>query len=157
MSKKSLIVGILASTIVLFQAGSSSVFRTSSSNSPKQEIQTQEEIKNVEPVVEGATTSVIELEVTPTPTPSPTPTETPTPIPTQVITPTPVPTAQPVQNTGLSNDNYYTNSAGEQVHSPAYSNSVPEGATAKCKDGTYSFSQSRKGTCSRHGGVAQWL
>jgi len=33
----------------------------------------------------------------------------------------------------------------------------PPGATAKCKDGTYSFSQHRSGTCSRHGGVAVWL
>lgn len=57
----------------------------------------------------------------------------------------------------LSNDNYYTNSQGNQVHSPAYSDSVPAGASAVCRDGTYSFSQSRRGTCSRHGGVAQWL
>src|SRR5215813_3853660 len=33
----------------------------------------------------------------------------------------------------------------------------PVGATAKCRDGTYTFSQSRRGTCSHHGGVAQWL
>jgi hypothetical protein len=31
------------------------------------------------------------------------------------------------------------------------------GATAKCKDGTYSKSQTHSGTCSSHGGVAQWL
>lgn len=58
---------------------------------------------------------------------------------------------------GLSNDNYYTNSVGNQVHSPAYSNTAPEGASAQCRDGTYSFSQSRRGTCSHHGGVASWL
>ncbi len=57
----------------------------------------------------------------------------------------------------LSNDNYYTNTHGNQVHSPAYSNSVPVGASARCGDGTYSFSQSRRGTCSHHGGVANWL
>lgn len=60
-------------------------------------------------------------------------------------------------NSGLSNDNYYTNSAGNEVHSPAYSNTVPDGASAQCRDGTYSFSQSQRGTCSHHGGVAQWL
>ena len=62
-------------------------------------------------------------------------------------------------NTGLSNSNYYTNTYGNEVHSPAYSNSgsVPTGASAKCRDGTYSFSQSRRGTCSHHGGVSQWL
>ena len=57
----------------------------------------------------------------------------------------------------LSNDNYYTNVSGNKVHSPAYSNSVPAGASARCRDGTYSFSQHRSGTCSHHGGVAEWL
>ena len=33
----------------------------------------------------------------------------------------------------------------------------PTGATAKCKDGTYSKSQHHSGTCSSHGGVAEWL
>ena len=67
------------------------------------------------------------------------------------------PTQSDTQN--LSNDNYYVNSVGNTVHSPAYStnNSVPVGATARCRDGTYSFSQSRSGTCSHHGGVGQWL
>jgi hypothetical protein len=65
----------------------------------------------------------------------------------------------PTPTTALSNDNYYTNSDGNQVHSPAYSNndSIPAGATAQCADGTYSFSQHRRGTCSHHGGVAEWL
>jgi len=31
------------------------------------------------------------------------------------------------------------------------------GATAKCKDGTFSHSKHHTGTCSHHGGVAQWL
>lgn len=62
-------------------------------------------------------------------------------------------------NSGLSNNNYYTNVNGNQVHSPAYSTNgqVPAGATAKCNDGTYSFSQHHNGTCSGHGGVAEWL
>jgi hypothetical protein len=34
---------------------------------------------------------------------------------------------------------------------------TPPGATARCADGTYSVSQTRSGTCSHHGGVAQWL
>lgn len=60
--------------------------------------------------------------------------------------------------TPLSNSNYYTNSNGDRVHSPAYSPSgVPTNATAICRDGTYSFSQHRSGTCSHHGGVAKWL
>jgi Protein of unknown function (DUF3761) len=31
------------------------------------------------------------------------------------------------------------------------------GATAQCRDGTYSFSASNSGTCSHHSGVARWL
>lgn len=70
------------------------------------------------------------------------------------------PTSQPVtqpQPATLSNDNYYTNSDGNTVHSPANSNTVPAGASAKCRDGTYSFSKHHSGTCSGHGGVATWL
>ncbi|WP_415644128.1 DUF3761 domain-containing protein [Sphingomonas antarctica] len=33
----------------------------------------------------------------------------------------------------------------------------PNGATAKCRDGSVSYSAHRSGTCSRHGGVAQWF
>jgi subtilisin-like proprotein convertase family protein len=58
---------------------------------------------------------------------------------------------------GSSND-YYTNSRGVQVQRPTFSeNGPPPGATAQCRDGSYSFSQSRRGTCSHHGGVARWL
>lgn len=71
-----------------------------------------------------------------------------------VFAPTPTPTPVTAE---LSNDSYYQNSAGNEVHSPAYSNSVPAGASAICGDGTYSFSQSRRGTCSSHGGVSEWL
>jgi Protein of unknown function (DUF3761) len=35
--------------------------------------------------------------------------------------------------------------------------SPPPGATALCRDGSYSFSHHRSGTCSHHGGVAKWL
>ena len=52
---------------------------------------------------------------------------------------------------------YYTNSNGVKVQSPTRAFTVPVGATAQCKDGTYSFSQSRRGTCSGHKGVLKWL
>lgn len=80
----------------------------------------------------------------------PQPTYTP---PSQPATQAQVPTSS-----GLSNDTYYTNSSGNEVHSPAYTNdnSIPAGASAQCRDGTYSFSQHRSGTCSHHGGVATW-
>ena len=51
----------------------------------------------------------------------------------------------------------YINAEGVRVPSPRYNGSAPEGATAQCRDGTYSFSRSRRGTCSHHGGVARWL
>ena len=34
---------------------------------------------------------------------------------------------------------------------------APPGATARCNDGMFSYSQTHSGTCSHHGGVAQWL
>lgn len=73
--------------------------------------------------------------------------------------PAPAPTATPNTDTPLSNNNYYTNSSGNTVHAPAHSEdgSVPAGASARCRDGTYSFSQHNRGTCSHHGGVAEWL
>lgn len=51
-------------------------------------------------------------------------------------------------------EGYYKNSTGNCVQNPGDN---PSGATAKCHDGTYSYSQSRSGTCSHHGGVAEWL
>ena len=40
---------------------------------------------------------------------------------------------------------------------PSSHTSPPSGATALCRDGTYSFSQHRRGSCSHHGGVSKWL
>jgi uncharacterized protein YraI len=52
----------------------------------------------------------------------------------------------------------YTNTRGNLMSPPVRSSDgAPAGATARCSDGTYSFSQSRSGTCSGHGGVARWL
>lgn len=58
----------------------------------------------------------------------------------------------------LSYDDHYTNVDGEEVHSPAYTHDgqPPIGATARCRDGTYSYSRHHRGTCSHHGGVAEW-
>ncbi|MDN4022563.1 DUF3761 domain-containing protein [Acinetobacter pittii] len=51
----------------------------------------------------------------------------------------------------------YTNVDGKYVPSPRKANKQPPNATAKCRDGTWSFSLNRRGTCSGHGGVANWL
>jgi len=66
---------------------------------------------------------------------------------------------QAADESTLIEDGHYTNKAGKSVHSPAHTTDgkAPEGATAKCRDGSYSFSQSRRGTCSRHGGVGNWI
>jgi hypothetical protein len=58
---------------------------------------------------------------------------------------------------GVCGADYYLNVSGACVHRPMRSDTVPTGATAQCEDGTYSFSQHRRGTCNYHGGVAQWL
>lgn len=117
--------------------------------------------------VQGASTSIttpIPTSLpsnTPTPSPSDTPTATPTPLVYIAPTHSSIQSTQPTppQEQGVSNNNYYINSSGNEVHSPINSTdgSVPAGATAKCADGTYSFSEHRSGTCSHHGGVVQWL
>jgi uncharacterized protein YgiM (DUF1202 family) len=63
------------------------------------------------------------------------------------------------QINGYSNKGvkYYKNSKGEKVQSPTHYDSAPASANALCNDGTYSFSKSRRGTCSHHGGVKKWL
>lgn len=60
---------------------------------------------------------------------------------------------QPPQGRG------YINSDGQWVPSPTRTadGQPPAGASAKCRDGTFSFSRHRQGTCSHHGGVAEWL
>jgi Protein of unknown function (DUF3761) len=80
---------------------------------------------------------------TPTPTPTQTPTTTPTPThtPTHTPTPTPTPTHSP------------TPPPTTHITPPPTPYSGP---TAICNDGTYSYSQTRSGTCSHHGGVRQW-
>jgi SH3-like domain-containing protein len=50
----------------------------------------------------------------------------------------------------------YVNVDGIRVRSPVFTDTKPEGASARCRDGSYSFSLHRRGTCSHHGGVAEW-
>jgi hypothetical protein len=62
-------------------------------------------------------------------------------------------------STELVEKGSYVNSDGNVVHRPAHtvSGGAPSGASAQCRDGSYSFSQHHSGTCSRHGGVSRWL
>ncbi|MBZ5532082.1 MAG: DUF3761 domain-containing protein [Acidobacteriia bacterium] len=71
--------------------------------------------------------------------------------------PSPTPQAAPGR-TGSCGADYYRNSSGVCIHRPVKTKgAVPAGATAQCRDGSYSFSQHRKGTCSHHGRVAKWI
>ncbi|MDR5821049.1 MULTISPECIES: DUF3761 domain-containing protein [unclassified Caballeronia] len=69
-----------------------------------------------------------------------------------------LPYPQQPDESDLDSHGHYTNRDGDTVHAPARSRSgnVPAGATAQCRDGSYSFSRHHSGTCSRHGGVARW-
>ncbi|BCI68078.1 DUF3761 domain-containing protein [Acetobacter aceti] len=59
----------------------------------------------------------------------------------------------------LNEHGHYRNVDGKTIHSPAHTKNgqAPSGATAKCGDGSFSFSQHHRGTCSHHGGVDEWL
>ncbi|MCZ2299544.1 MAG: DUF3761 domain-containing protein [Chitinophagales bacterium] len=60
-------------------------------------------------------------------------------------------------NYPLEKPHTYINSYQKEVQSPTKYNAVPPGACAVCRDGSYSFSKNRRGTCSKHGGVLKWL
>ncbi|WP_336491015.1 DUF3761 domain-containing protein [Methylobacterium nigriterrae] len=58
----------------------------------------------------------------------------------------------------LDRHGHYQSRDGSSVHQPAHTldGLKPDGASARCLDGTWSFSHTHRGTCSRHGGVASW-
>lgn len=57
---------------------------------------------------------------------------------------------------GLTGGRHYRNVDRNSVHSPMLAGSRPAGASAHCRDGSWSFSQHHQGTCSHHGGVGSW-
>jgi hypothetical protein len=71
---------------------------------------------------------------------------------------TPPPSPTPTESQLVEHDSYI-NKDGVRVHSPAHTKNghAPAGASAQCRDGTFSFSQHHQGTCSHHGGVSHWL
>jgi hypothetical protein len=69
----------------------------------------------------------------------------------------PAPEEEPSDPGSECTNGTYENSSGNIVCKPEESPTVPAGATTRCADGTYSFSEHRSGTCSYHGGVAEWL
>ena len=95
------------------------------------------------------TTTIAPAPVTTIPAPPPV-TEAPQEQVTQAAPP-------PVHTQPDCGSDSYINSDGQCVHDPVAADSPPAGATAKCNDGTYSFSKHHSGTCSGHHGVAEWL
>jgi hypothetical protein len=51
---------------------------------------------------------------------------------------------------------YISKPSGDCVPDPTQAPTPPPGWHAQCRDGSYSFSEHRSGTCSGHGGVNQW-
>jgi hypothetical protein len=68
---------------------------------------------------------------------------TPVPLPPPVIQPEIIPPPDPLPEIRINPD-------------PAPPPESLGRPTARCRDGTYSYSAHRRGTCSHHGGVAQW-
>jgi hypothetical protein len=62
--------------------------------------------------------------------------------------------AHPAHAATACRSGYYLNVSGVCVHRPSAS---PAGATAQCRDGTYSYSKHASGTCSGHHGVKVWV
>jgi hypothetical protein len=60
------------------------------------------------------------------------------------------------EQAGYCGGDTYRNVSGHCVRRPVYADQPPAGATAQCRDGSYSFSEHHRGTCSHHGGVATW-
>jgi hypothetical protein len=96
-----------------------------------------------------------------TPMPSATATVATTAPPAPDLPPAPTVSAaapeEPAQASVSCAGDYYRNNDGNCVHGPQQAAAPPSGATAQCKDGSYSFSQHRQGICSGHGGVTQRL
>ncbi|WP_284744303.1 DUF3761 domain-containing protein [Amycolatopsis sp. RTGN1] len=108
-------------------------------------------------------TPTYSVPVTTAPPTSDAPVVTTTPTQAQAVAPkttaakpkaAPKTTAQAAPKPAECGADYYVNSSGNCVHRPSDN---PSGATAICKDGSYSYSQHRSGTCSGHGGVRTWL
>lgn len=86
---------------------------------------------------------------------APAPTSTPTPTPDPPAAPTPKPPkASPTPDSGGGGS---ATCAGDAAPSSCQVGTGPPPATARCKDGLWSCSQHRAGTCSSHGGVACWV
>lgn len=83
-------------------------------------------------------------------------TSTPTERPRRASEPVSESPTAPSRRSQPASGRSYINVDGDRVPSPVFSDTRPAGASARCRDGSYSFSRHRRGTCSHHGGVAEW-
>lgn len=60
------------------------------------------------------------------------------------------------QGSGQQSSNASDTSKDKGKKKSGDSQNAPKNATAKCKDGTYSYAKHHQGACSHHGGVAEW-
>ncbi|WAL68214.1 DUF3761 domain-containing protein [Amycolatopsis cynarae] len=107
------------------------------------------------PAVNAVTSTVVTPSSTQLVTTAPPTTTTSSPAPVSSFTPVAADSAGGESAACPADD--YRNVDGACVPRPTHAATAPAGATARCNDGTYSFSQHRRGTCSHHGGVAEWL
>lgn len=61
------------------------------------------------------------------------------PVPSRFLDTSPAQALEPIR--------YYQNSDNNTIQAPTHYNKPPQGATALCRDGSYSFSRHRQGTC----------
>jgi len=92
--------------------------------------------------------------ITDTPTITPTPTKTPTT--TRTSTPTRTPSSTPLPTRTRTPTATRMPTAVSPIV-PSDGGGACQGASAICNDGTCSYSQHRRGTCSWHDGVREWL
>jgi len=93
-------------------------------------------------VTSPATPTTLRTPATLTPTASPT--ATPSPAPTETPAPAPVVVQPPVA------------AQAPPPNADPYPAATAAGASAVCADRTWSYSKTRSGTCSSHGGVHWW-
>jgi hypothetical protein len=106
---------------------------------------------------ENAATRTARPTRTPTLTRTPTSTRTITPTPSAICTRIPTRTRYPTRTSVAHTSASAVILVTATPIGPRAVGNAPAGATARCVDGTYSYSQHRRGTCSKHGGVAEWL
>lgn len=106
--------------------------------------------KKVEKAAQRTATAPATMPVAPAPAAKPAPVATRR-APTAPVT-SPMP-AQPAPTRAAATPRAPT-PATPAAHA---SNTDPVGATAQCKDGTYSHATNHRGACARHQGVAKWL